>query len=364
MPRSIRHFGVPIAGVLVLWVLFYTLEPRRTAYSCRTFWSCVGLGSRHTYGPSAHYDLSPSEQEKTLTDGTLRFTREDHEVDPELLFLVLVKDAAFWSSDFRSSYRTTYDLLDLLVGSRLNLSIVSLAIMTASAEVYEEAKTATRRLPFGRVSILQHQDAASNFDYRDRHNSAMQLARRSALAALRNRLMVSALRDEKHVVWLDADVVEMSDGVIQAMMHHADMDEDAGIITVMCHQNQMDNYDKNAWKVSDDPELRGVVDDAGRQAAVSRLVETRQMLPELVQGTDDGELVCLDSVGGTLLYIRAELVRQGVNFPHFNVVGTTWNQFGWIGVETEGICYVARGLKGGGCYVLGGHHHVRHADLG
>ncbi|KXL43273.1 glycosyltransferase family 62 protein [Acidomyces richmondensis BFW] len=364
MSRSIRRFGIPIVVILVLWILFYNFEPRRTAYSCRTFWSCVGFGSRNAYGYSAHYDSLPLEQEKTLNDGTLRFTREAHEADPELLFLVLVKDAASWSSDFRSSSRSTYDLLDILVGSGLDLSTISLAIMVSSPEVYEEAKTATGRLPFARVSLLQHRNTASDVEYRDRHNPAVQLARRSALAALRNRLMVSALRDEKHIVWLDADVVEMSDGVVQAMLHQADVNEDAGIITVMCHQNQMDNYDKNAWKLSSNANLLGVIDDAGRQEAISRLVETRQMLPELVQGTQDDELVGIDSVGGTLLYIRAELVRQGVNFPHFNVVGTTWSQFGWIGVETEGICYMARGLKGGGCYVLGGHHHVRHADWG
>ena len=72
----------------------------------------------------------------------------------------------------------------------------------------------------------------------------------------------------------------------------------------------------------------------------------------------------MDSVGGTILYIRANLIREGVVFPHFNIVGTTWEQAGWVGVETEGLCYMAKGLVGGGCYVLGGKHHVRHSDWG
>jgi hypothetical protein len=69
-------------------------------------------------------------------------------------------------------------------------------------------------------------------------------------------------------------------------------------------------------------------------------------------------------VGGTILCIRARLVREGVVFPHFNIVGTTWSQPGWIGVETEGLCYMAKGLTGGGCYTLGGKHYVRHSDWG
>ena len=94
------------------------------------------------------------------------------------------------------------------------------------------------------------------------------------------------------------------------------------------------------------------------------LEETRFFVDVLGNGTRADELVPLDSVGGTILYIRADLIRRGVTFPTFNVVGTSWTSDGWIGVETEGICYVASSLAGGGCFLLGGDHHVRHADLG
>ncbi|KAK5126887.1 hypothetical protein LTR08_004554 [Meristemomyces frigidus] len=181
---------------------------------------------------------------------------------------------------------------------------------------------------------------------------------------MRNYLMLKALHDEKHIIWLDADVVELSDNIVQTMISHSDTNGDAGLITALCHQNQMLNYDKNAWKVGDNPRLSGSVSDGDREAVLAELVATRMMIPELVNGTDDSALVPLDSVGGTILYIRAALVRQGVNFPQFNVVGTTWSQTGWVGVETEGICYVARGLKGGGCFALAGKHHIRHSDWG
>jgi len=175
--------------------------------------------------------------------------------------------------------------------------------------------------------------------------------------------MVRTLQDEQHLVWIDADVVELSPDIVQTMISHADRNADAGIITARCEQNEMDNYDKNAWKVNA-PQLMGPVNDEARAAAVEELVNTRLMVPQLIEDTSDTDIVPLDSVGGTILYIRADLVRQGVSFPTKNVVGTTWSQPGWIGVETEGICYVAKGLQGGGCYVLGGNHHVRHTDWG
>lgn len=103
--------------------------------------------------------------------------------------------------------------------------------------------------------------------------------------------------------------------------------------------------------VSADPEI------AREEGEKVRLVD------ELIEGTRDGELVRLDAVGGTILYMRAGLVWEGLNFPSYNVVGTSWGRDGGDGIETEGVCYAARGLEGGGCYVLGGKNYVRHTNL-
>ena len=253
--------------------------------------------------------------------------------------------------------------MDLLVSTNMNLTSVSIAMMTSSPDDFTTLKEATSTLPFARTTILLRSDNKKSFNYNDRHQNSVQQARRSVLATLRNYLMLSVLADEQHIVWLDADVVELSEGIVQTMIRHSETSEDAGIITAMCHQNQMLNYDKNAWKVNAS-HLLGVVADEDRPSAVKDLRETWLMVPELIEGTDDNSLVALDSVGGTILYIRPELVRQGLMFPYANMVGTTWRQQGWIGVETEGICYMARALEGGGCFVLGGSHHVRHSDWG
>jgi hypothetical protein len=84
----------------------------------------------------------------------------------------------------------------------------------------------------------------------------------------------------------------------------------------------MENYDKNAWRVSD-ARVKVSVSEDERDRFVQRLVETRIMVPQAIAGTSGSDIVPLDSVGGTILYIRASLVRQDVVFPHFNVVGTT-----------------------------------------
>ena len=43
----------------------------------------------------------------------------------------------------------------------------------------------------------------------------------------------------------------------------------------------------------------------------------------------DVEFVRLDSVGGTALYINAEAIRQGVNFPVRHIIGSQWDCEGY-----------------------------------
>ena len=97
----------------------------------------------------------------------------------------------------------------------------------------------------------------------------------------------------------------------------------------------------------------------------------------------DAEFVKLDSVGGTTLYITAEAIRQGVNFPVRHIIGSQWDCEGCVfqslhakalgrqnaphvpwgevwrvgflsrydGIETEGLCYMAEPL-GFGCWAM------------
>jgi hypothetical protein len=68
----------------------------------------------------------------------------------------------------------------------------------------------------------------------------------------------------------------------------------------------------------------------------------------------------LDSVGGTFLFVKAEVHRKGVLFPNGYVIGTEWGmKEGWDGIETEGLCYLARQI-GYQCWGIANEaiHHV------
>lgn len=65
-------------------------------------------------------------------------------------------------------------------------------------------------------------------------------------------------------------------------------------------------------------------------------------MSDLANGPD--EIVELDSVGGTMLYVRAEIHRTGVAFTTNYIIGADWDYEGYDGIESEGMCYNARFL--------------------
>ena len=303
------------------------------------------------------------ETETTHFDGLLKYTKINSDAEPNLLILVLTKDATSWGKDGRNPPRTVHDFLDLLLSTKINLSTTSLALWTSSPSEYALFRTATARLPLARTSIYLDPATGADSDRAHRHNNdpAFQAARRARVARLRNKLLLHALGNEPHLLWLDADVQTLSPGIVQLMLSHSSTNPAAGIITARCEDKGSYNYDKNAWGGGGRPGPEGTV--SNEPEVKEKEAGMRQMLvDELIAGTKDSDLLPLDAVGGTILYMRAGLVWDGLNFPSMYVVGTRWGRDGWDGIETEGLCYVAKKLEGGGCYVLGGKNYVRHTN--
>ena len=350
---------VPV--VLVLLSLPLLFEHRRRSTDCHSFWSCVSAND-----PDPQKAIAPQKtvvNEITLPDGTIRFTRRNPFHTPSTLVLVLTRDAGSWSRDYKASRpRTVTDFLDLLAATKLSLPDVSLGILTASASEFKAIKKATKNTPLASVTILQRADIGTSFAYGDRHKPELQDERRALLARLRNYLMNGVLRDETHILWVDADVVEFSENIVQTMLQHAVSRSDVGILTARCERDTLYNYDMNAWAVAPADLDAG---NASNRATLQDLLEHRKTwVPDLIKATKDVDLVKLDSVGGTLLYMRADLVRQGLMFPWWSAVGTGWEREGYVGLETEGLCVLSARMEGGGCFVLGGSHKTRHADQG
>jgi peptide chain release factor subunit 1 len=148
---------------------------------------------------------------------------------------------------------------------------------------------------------------------------AYQIPRRTILAKARNHLLFRALRDEDWVLWLDVDVVEYPADLIERLL--ATGHDIVHPHCVKAHGGP--TFDRNAWC------------DRG---------ETHM---EKLRGGPD--FVRLESVGGTVLLVRADAHRDGLIFPpypygreHQSVRRPgPWGPQIWGEIETEGFGLMA-----------------------
>lgn len=323
----------------------------------------------HILDPSRLHDtdnhkltLTTQETETLLPGGISRFERSVLNSHPDLLWLVLTKDEKSWGKNLKKPARSFDDFASLLNSTQLDFGTTSLGLLTSSEAEYHRFIAAAQLRGLARFTAILHPDSPSDAASRlHRQDPQYQAQRRGEIAQLRNYLMLQTLRDEEHIVWLDADVFYLDDGMVQAMIRYANARADVGMVTARCVQGNNPNYDLNAWTGTRDGPAGWELADAQLADAEHDALGQRWVV-DLIKDTSDADLVPLNAVGATILYMRAALIWQGLSFPHQYTVGTRWISPGWDGLESEGLCYRARGLEHGGCFVMGGGWHVKHTE--
>jgi hypothetical protein len=168
---------------------------------------------------------------------------------------------------------------------------------------------------------------------------AFQLARRAVLARSRNHLLFRALGDEDWVLWIDVDVSDYpADSIHRLLSYQCD------ILHPHCVEKpDGPSFDLNAWAAGGRKHLH---DMRGEPSPVR-----------------------LDSVGGTMLLVRADLHRDGLIFPAFrygleNAAARKDHPVWGAGeIETEGFAMMARDM-GYQCWGLPDFEIVHGPDLG
>ena len=204
-----------------------------------------------------------------------------HRDESRLLILTPVKDAArhldlYW----RNLGRLTYPAQAITVG---------LLESDSRDDTFERLRERMdeQRARYAGVGLWK-----KDFGFRmpqdvPRWSHPWQLERRRVLAKARNHLLFDALADHDWVLWLDVDVVEYPTDLLQRMISTG-----RSIVHPHCvHDYGGPTFDRNAWR-----EQGGVHMDALRGG------------PDLVR---------LDSVGGSVLLVRADIHRDGLIFPAF-----------------------------------------------
>ncbi|HYD70561.1 glycosyltransferase [Azospirillum sp.] len=190
------------------------------------------------------------------------------------------------------------------------------------SHAFLEAELPRLRGLFRRVVLMKH-DLGVRLDG-PRWAPAVQRPRRAAIAKARNRLLNAALADEEWVLWVDADVLDAPPDALRRLLAVG-----GDIVVPHCVlEPGGPTFDLNSFRITDpDGEARHMVDGLVQPP---RGVGRRYLDNLRGQGP-----VPLDSVGGTMLLVRADLHREGLIFPPFPYRGY---------IETEGLAMMARDM--------------------
>lgn len=170
-----------------------------------------------------------------------------------------------------------------------------------------------------------------------------QRLRRSAIARAKNSLVFTTLNPAvAWVLWLDSDIIMTPPSLIQDLTSH-----NKPIITPNCFEKYLDPntkklserpYDFSSWQDSEMSQKLGqnIGKDDILLEGYTKMVTHRTLMAYMA--TENGELgkeVGLDSVGGAVLLVKAEVHRDGAMFPPFSFYHL---------IESEGFAKMARRL--------------------
>uniref|UniRef100_A0A0G4HL73 Nucleotide-diphospho-sugar transferase domain-containing protein n=1 Tax=Chromera velia CCMP2878 TaxID=1169474 RepID=A0A0G4HL73_9ALVE len=232
--------------------------------------------------------------------------------------------------------------------------LISVALLVSDEDPYKRMRTAfCERIRLGHFNrgFLIHKDRSVLGLLREnRTDRWLQGPRRQLLARLRNFLLSVALgRQDDAVFWMDADITSLEPDTLSLIVRSK-----KPIVTVntaMEGDSLAYSYDMNAWYgyrkrptcLQRDLAYwnKGFYSDDPLEDFEPGNIENQTFHLSELRERCDADLVRLHSVGGTVLFVQAEVHRDGALFTTNSVVGSEWRQDGFDGLETEGLCHTA-----------------------
>ncbi|GEQ67615.1 hypothetical protein JCM33374_g1280 [Metschnikowia sp. JCM 33374] len=265
--------------------------------------------------------------------------------------------------------RTFNDFYDVIGTLKYPKDLINLSVYCGSSDLlaivttFFEDITKNATCPYNKVTVLYAPFLQTNFKSSD-HNPKVQRQRRRSIARGRNFVVLNSLDTEQFTLFLDADVYRFDHPDMLSRFVSSQKD----IIVPRIERGESLDYDRNSWrghrKSPSPDQLRLMDEDKWEEANfVPEDIEAEMFhlgghaaeikdLPESDVKQGLSYAVPLDSVGGAVLFAKSIIYKQGVLFPTMNVVGTAWSRSeGFDGIETEGLCYMAKSL-GYHCFAM------------
>jgi hypothetical protein len=312
---------------------------------CATFTLLMTLGINREVGIE-----SPAPFESPLTiEALLRFEAPFRfEYTPSPIPCnrpIIAIDTILNTADSWGKGRSFTDYVVMLKSFTYPSECIHLNLLISDEKEYKMIKEIVNStpLPFAKI-VLMLDEGSKGDSSAHRHADDRQRERRRKIAKVRNNLLYSTLSPiAQGVLWIDADVVVIPKHLLSDVV-------DSGRDIVASQTNVLNStgeYDLNTWmgnRAKPSPE-EFIEIRADRLNYVPHGISETHFLSSL-SDTEGDRFHEVQSVGGTFLFVKADIHRQGINFPPYYVVGTQdWEMIeGYDGIETEGMCYIARAM--------------------
>lgn len=219
-------------------------------------------------------------------------------------------------------------------------------------KIVETIDNMIQELPFVQATLVYAPflDDSLQIDSETRHDPQIQGDRRSKIARIRNFLLSQALDLEKYTLFVDSDIKKFRNS---RELLKTFIESEYDIVVPRIIKGEDLDYDKNSWsgeRTKPSVEQLELLDakkpanyvpkDKSNMFHFSTYLDSDLYN---IQGKNKTYSVELDSVGGAVLFAKSVIYQQGIIFPTSYIVGTTWDRIeGYDGVETEGLCYLAK----------------------
>ncbi|KAG0092999.1 hypothetical protein BGZ93_007272 [Podila epicladia] len=273
-----------------------------------------------------------------------RFTNPSAQPVPEkqnVLVLTLVRDRKSWGQG-----RKVSDFMNIVQGFDYPMANMNIGILASDKKEFNAIVNYIKQMSgdmtnfFPQIRVILREMDTGSISREERKADNAQRDRRRLIARLRNYLLYSTLRDEDSVLWIDSDMVMVPNKLLQRMI-----DSGKDVLTTATRYGPNGPFiDLNAWvgeRIKPNADQQAVIEKGGIFVPQPKSVKYTHELDE-----EFGEL---DSVGGTVLFVRSEVHREGAAFTTNYVIGAGWKYEGYDGIESEGLCYVA-GFLGYKCW--------------
>ncbi|KAG5945279.1 hypothetical protein E4U53_006744 [Claviceps sorghi] len=335
--------------VLCVFILSFLISPSSPASSTRLS-SVTAL--HHLSPPTSPYRKSNTKSGlQTGPPPVIRYNLNNVTITAKPIenqehILILTPMARFYQEYWYNLLRLTYPHELITLGFILPKTKEGNAATAALQRVIKKTqKQGPEKDRFKSIIILRQdfEPAIASQDERERHKMENQKARRAVMAKARNSLLFTTLGPATSwVLWLDSDIIETPPTLIQDLAA-----QNKDIIVPNCFQKyynedqkKMDErpYDFNSWQ---DSEV--ALQMAAKMGPDDILLEGYAEMPTYrslmaymaTAGGDKDLSVPLDGVGGTALFVKADVHRDGAMFPPFAFYNL---------IETEGFAKMAKRL--------------------